>query len=200
MIFIIYSLRGILNFVGKESVAIDCHGVAYELFVSLFTKKDLPNVGEEVLLYTYVRTTDRSTNIYGFSSQNERDCFLLLLQVSGVGPKICLSVFFSITPHEALKAISYKDANFLTKAQGVSDKLALRIVTELEKKARKALSFSIVEVKKEEKYDEIIKAVEALVSLGYQKEKAYEVVRSFEDKMSTEELIRSSLKFMSNFG
>lgn len=195
-----YSLHGVLSFIGKNFVSIDCGSVGYMVFVSLGTKQKLLPIGSKTFLYTYVHYTEKTVDIYGFLTTEERECFLLLLPVSGVGPKLCLSFLSSISPIEIIEAISSKNTKILTKASGVSEKLALRVVTELEKKAKKLLlSFgprNLTDKNSKLNNIEIFKAVEALVALGYQKDKAYEVAKSFKNKMPVEEIIKYSLRLM----
>ncbi|MDR3179171.1 MAG: Holliday junction branch migration protein RuvA [Oscillospiraceae bacterium] len=195
-----YSLRGMLSCVEKDFVSVECAGIGYKVFVSSMTKRKLPSQNNQVFLYTYTNMRENSIEIFGFKTKEEEFCFKMLSSVSGVGPKICLSILSEFLPEEIFLSIKSNSPKVLTRVNGVGLKLASRIILELKDKV-KTVDFNIFSNKDSLKEKLRIssscssnKAIEALVSLGYSKEQAVLLVSSFDSSLSAEELIRLSLK------
>ena len=129
-----YSLRGTLIAADGRSAAVECGGVGYLCTVSAQTYSQLPEPGEEVLLYTHLSVREDAMELYGFSTQVERSCFRMLTQVSGVGAKVAIAILSSLTADQVAFAIMAGDSKALTAAPGVGPKLAQRIVLELKDK------------------------------------------------------------------
>lgn len=92
-----YSLRGTLIAADGRFAAVECGGVGYLCTVSSQTYSQLPELGEEVLLYTHLSVREDAMELYGFSTQTERSCFRMLTQVSGVGAKVAIAILSSLT-------------------------------------------------------------------------------------------------------
>jgi Holliday junction DNA helicase RuvA len=127
-------LRGVLAEVGEEEALIDVGGVGYLVRCGARTLSRLPPVGDETLLHIDSQTREDGTRLYGFLAREERQAFVLLQGVQGVGPKAALSVLDVLPPPELASAIAREDKALVGRAQGVGPKLALRIVTELKDK------------------------------------------------------------------
>lgn len=192
-----YSLRGSLIHKGKDFVAVECSGVSYLVFVSENTKRQLLDEGEEIFLYTYTNIRENSVEIFGFNTQEEHSCFVLLTSVSGVGARICLAILSRFLPKDIFLAVVSNNPKMLTEAIGVGTKLASRIVLELKDKVKK-LHFTTKDFERalDEPSLSHKEAVGALLSLGYSKDQATRVVLSFDGSLSVEELIKLSLKSM----
>ena len=132
-----YSLRGTLIAADGRSAAVECGGVGYLCTVSAQTYSQLPEPGEEVLLYTHLSVREDAMELYGFGTEKERNCFQLLIGVSGVGPKAALSILSATTPEGLATAIITGDEKALTVAQGIGKKIAQRILLELKDKLAK---------------------------------------------------------------
>lgn len=127
-------LRGVLAEVGEEEALVDVGGVGYLVRCGARTLARLPPVGDETTLHIDSQTREDGTRLYGFVTREERQAFVLLQGVQGVGPKAALSVLDVMTPPELAAAVAREDKALVGRAQGVGPKLALRIVVELKDK------------------------------------------------------------------
>jgi Holliday junction DNA helicase RuvA len=127
-------LRGVLAEVTEEEALIDVGGVGYLVRCGSRTLGRLPAIGDETLLHIDSQTREDGTRLYGFLTREERQAFVILQGVQGVGPKAALSVLDVMTPPELAAAVAREDKALVGRANGVGPKLALRIVTELKDK------------------------------------------------------------------
>lgn len=127
-------LRGVLAEVSEEEALIDVGGVGYLVRCGSRTLARLPSVGDETLIHIDSQTREDGTRLYGFLTREERQAFVLLQGVQGVGPKAALSVLDVLPPAELAQAVAREDKAMVGRAQGVGPKLALRIVVELKDK------------------------------------------------------------------
>ncbi|MEI9889571.1 MAG: Holliday junction branch migration protein RuvA [Caulobacteraceae bacterium] len=127
-------LRGELAEVGEEEALVDVGGVGYLVRCGSRTLSRLPPLGEMVVLHIDSQTREDGTRLYGFVTREERQAFVLLQGVQGVGPKAALSVLDVLPPSELAAAIARDDKAMVGRANGVGPKLALRIVVELKDK------------------------------------------------------------------
>ena len=126
-------LRGTVAMKGLQSIALDVGGVGYEVYVPDFVHEKLA-MNREVTLLTYCHIREESFQIFGFMRQDEKALFELLLGISGVGPKVALSVLSTLPPARFATAIQNSDVTAFTKAPGVGKKLAQRLVLEAKSK------------------------------------------------------------------
>jgi Holliday junction DNA helicase RuvA len=117
-----------------DHVVISCGGVGYRLAVSAETLRHVPRVGEPVTLHSHLIVRDDALALYGFASEQERDLFLLLIGVQGVGPKMALAVLSGGPPRELLAAVAAGDVARLQAVPGIGKRTAERIVVELREK------------------------------------------------------------------
>ena len=110
-------------------------GVGYRLAVSGETLRHVPAVGSQISLHAHLIVRDDALNLYGFATEEERDLFLLLIGVQGVGPKVALAVLSGGTPRELLRALAAGDAARFQAVPGIGKRTAERIVVELREKA-----------------------------------------------------------------
>jgi holliday junction DNA helicase RuvA len=110
-------------------------GVGYRLAVSGETLRHVPAVGSQIALHAHLIVRDDALNLYGFATEEERDLFLLLIGVQGVGPKVALAVLSGGTPRELLRALAAGDAARFQAVPGIGKRTAERIVVELREKA-----------------------------------------------------------------
>jgi len=132
---VIASLRGRVAGRTGGSVVIDVGGVGYLVQVSAPTMAFLGEPGDEALVLVHTLVREDAITLFGFSEPDERDVFLMLLGVQGVGPRLALSILSELPPIQALAAIAGDDRRALCAADGVGPKLAARIVSELADKA-----------------------------------------------------------------
>ncbi len=216
----IAKLKGIIDTIGEDYCIIDVNGVGYLVFASAKTLSRLTLKSPAALLIETVVRED-SITLFGFADALEKEWFITLTKVQGVGAKVCLSILSALTPMQLSQAITAQDQNSFTRANGVGPKLAARIVTELK---NKIVTVPIVEVAKDinmalgdnglkateetEAYEDnlaardddptkIEDAISALVNLGYQRLEAYKAVNQALIKApdaDMSELIRLALK------
>ncbi len=195
-------LRGKVAYVKADSVIIDINGVGYHVTVPLSVISALPPVGEEVFLFTNLTVREDKMLLFGFRHEEELDVFLLLNNVSRVGPKVALSVLSVLQPAELATAVTKEDVNTLTKVPGIGRKTAERIILELKDKLKNKAYDPTPLPEFNRKVDSIEEAAEALLALGYRHSEAMfalqEVQREAGDNPpDTEELIRLSLRKLS---
>lgn len=193
-------IRGKLEYKHNDYIVVEANGVGYKIFTPLSTIQNIEPVGNEVKIYTYLHVREDIMNLYGFVTQEELGMFELLLGVSGVGPKVAISVISSMSPSKFGLSVITDDYKSLTKAPGIGKKTAQRIILELKDKISKTDLVStcndkdeaINEVKDNSRFSE---AVSALLVLGYTAFEANKAVTSvFSEDLDVETIIKNALK------
>ena len=193
----IYQVKGILLSVCKDFVVLEIGGIGLKISSTVNTIRLIKDK-KEVQLYTYLHVREDALEIYGFSSLTEKEVFQLLIGISGIGPKLAVTILSGILPDELRERIISGDIGALTAVSGVGPKTAKRIIIELKDKFTnvedESIGFS-------EKIDSKLysDALDALSSLGYsskQSKLALEKVENieFEKKANIETIIRAALK------
>ena len=196
----IYQIKGRLISKDKDFVVLEVGGIGLKISSTLNTIRGINEEGK-VLLYTYLHVREDALDLYGFHSLAEREVFLLLIGISGIGPKLANTILSGILPGDLKEKIISGDINALTSVPGVGSKTAKRIIVELRDKFTKieegSMGFS-------EKIDPKLyaDALTALSSLGYnpkQSKQALDQVINGADQneYDIEVLIRASLKILS---
>lgn len=187
-------VRGKVSYLFPDSCFIDVNGVGYRVFIPQSTRQNLSK-GSETTLFTYLNVREDALLLYGFSSQQEYDLFILLTSVSGIGPKVGLGILSAISPQEFILAVTQKNFGLLTKIPGIGKKTAERIVLELKDKIGEADPDSAMAVSTQETAGSIqAEALQALLSLGYTQQELAPVLRKSAGAASVEEIIKSALK------
>ncbi len=194
----IYSLRGILVHRSPAFAVVECGGVGYKCNTSLMTLRDLPDTGKEVMLYTYMSVREDGVELFGFSTTEERECFKMLTSVSGVGAKVGTAILSEFTPEQVAVCIASEDPKSLTRASGVGNKLAQRIVLELKDKVKKlgkgSAGVTLPTGKAAETaFGNVKNAIEALAVLGYDSADIMPIISKFDSNLKVEELIHLTL-------
>jgi holliday junction DNA helicase RuvA len=163
---VIASIRGevISRFAGE--VVIEAAGVGYKLAVSSETLASVPAAGEQARLFTHLILRDDAMHLYGFSTQAERELFLMLIGVQSVGPKVGLAVLSGGTPRELLNAIGSGDTARFQAVPGIGKRTAERIIVELREKVAGKATDDIV-VRRTASDDPRTLAREGLLGLGF---------------------------------
>ncbi len=197
----IYSLSGNVIYKDPTAVVVECGGVGYKCLTTMNTLRVVPAVGEKVMLYTHMLVREDAMELCGFANKEELSCFRLLISISGVGAKVALAVLSEMTPEKIAMSVSSGDSKAFTKASGVGNKLAQRIVLELKDKVKKMFP----SVSNEMQYmpassgaaDEggnISKAIGALAVLGYSPEDVAPFISGIDPSLSVERIISETLK------
>jgi Holliday junction DNA helicase RuvA len=202
----IASLSGILLVKQPNHVIVDVGGVGYEALISGRTYDRLPAAGDEVFLYIYTNVREDSITLYGFGKEEDKELFLLLNTVSGVGPKLALGILSGISASDLCDALSVKNMGRLTALSGVGKKTAERLCVELGDKVSRF--YSVLSQGEQGVPDEsmvegstVQDALSALVNLGYPQNTAWQALRKVQqqqpaDDMKIEELIREALRVL----
>jgi Holliday junction DNA helicase RuvA len=188
----IASVRGTVTVRRPDHVVVECAGVGYRLAVSVQTLHRVPSAGKEALLHTHLVLRDDGMHLYGFASEEERELFLLLIGVQGVGPKVALAVLSGGTTRELLYAIATGDSARFQAVPGIGKRTADRVIVELREKVagEGGLPDEIVVTKTD---DPRALARQGLVGLGFSSQEADELLDKSEGD-SPEDLIAAALK------
>ena len=198
-----YYLKGELAHRENGLCVIDCAGVGYKLTVSQITSDALiTKAGKEVKLFTHLAVREDGVELFGFGSSEERECFNQLTSVSGVGPKVAMSILSTMTPEKLALAVSTEDIKAIAKAPGIGSKTAARIVLELKDKVSKELlsagskdSRTVAPMPKNSSFSE---AAEALAVLGYDKNTVLDSLRGVDPTLTeVGDIIKATLKRLS---
>jgi len=193
-------LTGRLAFKAPSHLALDVHGVGYEVFIPVSTYYNLPNVDDTLTLSIHTHVREDALQLFGFSTAQEKDAFVLLLSVSGIGPKSALGILSALPVSDLVSAIQSADVEKLETVPGIGKKTAGRLVLELKDKLVKLhpalvpASDPVVKTKDDTFED----ALSALTNLGYRPSDAKEALKAVQRSgfgaMTLQELIRESLK------
>jgi holliday junction DNA helicase RuvA len=153
-----------------DHVVVDCGGVGYRLAVSSETLRQVPAVGNHVMLHTHLITREDALLLYGFATEEERDLFLMLLGVQSVGPKVALDVLSGGPARDLLAAIAGGDTARFQAVKGVGKRTAERIIVELREKVGVSLPEQAISIMRSD--DPHVIAREGLIGLGYSPQEA----------------------------
>jgi Holliday junction DNA helicase RuvA len=190
-------LKGILLEKQPPAILIDVQGVGYELEASMSTFYNLPECGETITLHTHMVVREDAQLLYGFFSASERLMFRTLIKISGVGPKLALTILSGMSAEDFSRCILNGDSKALTQLPGVGKKTAERLVVELKDRIEKDDSIKLpgAASKVEKQENPVNDAVSALISLGYKAQQASQMIRNMDvEGKSTEEIIRAALQ------
>jgi holliday junction DNA helicase RuvA len=197
-------LKGTLEEIGEDYALVDVHGVCYVAYCSARTLSRLGSAGEACMLFieTYVR--EDQLKLFGFLTVLEREWFILLQSVQGVGAKVALAVLSTLTPSELANAIALQDKAAVSRAPGVGPKVAMRLVLELKNKAPAFAGEGAANIGLKQELGEgvapapVADAVSALTNLGYSRDQAANAVaaamKNAGDDADSAKLIRLGLR------
>jgi Holliday junction DNA helicase RuvA len=176
-----------------DHVVLEAGGVGYRLAVSAETLKGVPSRGKEAMLHAHLVLRDDSMSLYGFASEEERDLFLHLTSVSGIGPKVAIAILSGGAPRELLRAIAAGDAKRFQAAPGVGKRTAERLIVELREKVAGELTEGIPAAGDSKEAEPRLLARDGLMHLGYTLTEAESLLEGTEGS-SAEELINAALR------
>ena len=195
---------GTLHTKTPARIVVDVGGVGYELTVPVSTYEKLPETGSAVHVLAYFHVTESHQHLFGFQTEEERALFRMLIAISGIGPKIALSILSGVGGKEFRRAVICGDLDALTQISGIGRKTAERLVVELREKI-------VLEGGTERELTEGASAVgsvaqdsvSALMGLGYRRheagaavEKVFQTLMTKRASLSVEEVIKASLKLL----
>jgi Holliday junction DNA helicase RuvA len=190
---VIASVRGEVLVRRPDHVVVECGGVGYRLAVSAETLKAVPARGKQATLHAHLVARDDSLSLYGFASEEERDLFLHLTSVSGIGPKVAIAILSGGPPRELLRAIASGDAKRFQAVPGIGKRTSERLIVELREKIADELSEGVPAAIDGDEGDPRLLAREGLVGLGYSVPEAEKLLDGAEGE-TPEGLIGSALR------
>ena len=195
-------VRGYLSEVYEDSIVIDSQGIGYQIGVPSSVLSELPPIGSEVKIYTYLQIAENLMALYGFASRDDLRIFKMLIGVSGIGPKGALAILSTIRPDDLRFAILSSDAKAIANSPGIGLKTAQKVILELKDK----LSLEeAVELKREavSKGSAALgsareDALEVLTALGYSSSEALKAVRQVDvtEGMTADAVVKQALKLV----
>ena len=198
-----YHIEGDLALKDANLAVIDCGGVGYKLNISHTTFSRLPEPGKKVKLFTHLVVKEDALDLLGFCDLSEKNAFIMLTSISGIGIKVATSVLSTLTPERFAFAVASGDYKELAMAQGVSTKTAQKIILELKDKINKEAAESVKSGGVDIPYaadnsaaaeNPRSVAVNALIVMGYSRHEAIEAVKNIDLSKPLEDIIKSALK------
>lgn len=200
-------IKGKLVHIYENVIIVENNGIGYEVFVPVSVIGNMPLVGSEVMIYTYMHVREDALQLFGFLDRDTLEIFKLLITVSGIGPKGAIGVLGTLSADDIRYAVMAEDAKTIAKAPGIGAKTASKVVIELKDKLKMrdvAENISSEIDGQQSIFDDggskqaVSDAIEALVSLGYSATEATKAVRKADagDDVTVEELLKLSLKYL----
>ena len=191
-------LTGILAAKRAPQILIDCNGVGYEADVSMTTYYQLPEVGEQISIWTHLLVKEDSHSLIGFTGEQERKLFRQLIRITGVGPKMALTILSGIDNQQFALCVANNDVAMLTRLPGVGKKTAERLIIEMRDKIEALLSDMPPQQVSPSGHSVISEAIEALQALGYKPADAEQMIgraqQQGETHSSASQLIKKALQ------
>lgn len=188
-------ISGTLTFKTPVMAIIETIGIGWELKIPISTYEQLPTIGKPCKLLTYLHISNEDVRIFGFATEAERELFVMLNRVSGIGPKIAISILSTLSIPTFIKAVNSGEEVLLTRVPGIGKKSAQRLIVELKDDVHKLL---IHIDQKELHIGDIGSEIEsALLSLGFNLQQIRKELALMDDsmrKLNTEELIKEIIK------
>jgi len=188
-------LKGTLVEKKTNQLIIDCNGVGYLASVPLSTYLKTGNPGEEIEILIYTHMTDNSLTLFGFFSEEEKDLFLKLISISGIGPRIALNILSGIGVTDLEEAISQGDIARISLIPGIGKKTAMRIALELQEKL--ALKQKILKSSSMQEREDLISA---FVNMGFKRKEVEKIVdetiKTHTMEAGLDKLLREGLKLL----
>lgn len=197
-------IRGIILEKQPPQLLVDVYGIGYEIDAPMSTFYQLPDVGNEVSLFTHFVVREDAHHLYGFYTRDERLLFRTLLKVNGVGPRLALTILSSTSAEDFVRCVLSNDTASLVRVPGIGKKTAERLVIEMRDKLSDwyqtpALGegATLAKPDKGTRHQILQDAISALIALGYKQHEANRTVTKIDDGAATsEELIRRALREM----
>lgn len=199
-------IKGELDSIYEDGIVIENGGIGYDIKVPLSVMNELPSIGDEVKIHTYLYVREDILSLYGFLTRDDLQVFKLLITVNGIGPKGALGILSTISPDDLRFAVLADDAKAIAKAPGIGAKTASKLILELKDKLKLEDAFEqklskVSDDSSTAASDKNAKneAIQALVALGYSNTEALKAVRGIEitPDMDTEDILKLSLKKIS---
>ncbi len=193
-------LSGRLVYKSPEYSIIDVNGVGYQVFTSLTSFYSLPEINDALTINIHTHHREDAIHLFGFVEKSEKELFYFLIGVSGIGPKLALTILSGMPADQLIAAITDGDVGRLTNISGIGKKTADRLILELKEKV-KHIAPAVRSGERAEKNRIKDDAISALINLGYNRAVAKDAIEKIsidaEGNITVENLIRESLKVLS---
>lgn len=190
-------IKGTLEEINDDTVTVDCGGVGFLIAVTNSCMANLPDIGSEVKIFTYMHVSEDEMSLYGFASPEEKRLFLQLITVSGVGNKTAIQILSAERMSTIISSIINEDASVIASCKGIGKKTAERIIVELKDKIKPLDYILPNEAVAPVKNANIDEAVVVLTSLGLNKNEAMRLAREVaSDDDSAEQIVAKALHNM----
>lgn len=198
-------INGKLKEVLQDSIVVETSGIGFGIYFPVSNMANLPKLDSEIKVFTYMNVKEDEMSLYGFLTREDREMFLKLLTVNGVGPKGALNIISTLGFSTLIKAISSEDSKLISQVQGIGAKTASKICIELGDKVRK-MNFEgkLDIIKKNNEINSKVNAIkdevaEAMIKLGFKENRAREIIASLEisGEETASELLKLALKHKS---
>lgn len=196
-------IKGVFVSARGEDIVVENNGIGYKIYMPLLLQGRIGHIGDEVCVYTYHYVREDIVALYGFPSLEDQDMFVLLLSVSGIGPKTAISVVELLQPSELAMAVLSGDVKKISQVKGLGKKSAERIILELKDKLKgfdvgsSATSEDSIPDLSSEGKSNLEDCISALVVLGYPASEANKAAsKVYSPELSVEEMIRQALRLM----
>ena len=189
-------ITGILEEKENNLAVLNCNGVGFELNVSETTIFELPNKGELATIYTYMAVREDAITLFGFATREEKDVFLKLISVSGIGGKMAIAILSAMPVSDLIMAIASENIKLLSSVKGLGKKTAERLVLELKSSFDDMQLSMLVTNKAMPIHNSAIEeTIDTLVAMGLTRNEAAQIVKNVATQDDTAEtLIKKSLK------
>ena len=200
-------IKGTLAQISEGEIVLEHQGMGFAIFIPGSFMQELPSIGEELTVYTYLNVREDAMQLFGFLTQEDLEVFKLLITVNGIGPKAALSILGVMGAYDLKYAVMADDAKAISKVPGIGPKTAGKLILELKDKLSLDDLFTgdigndsgdvIISADTSKEQNSVIKdAIEAFVVLGYPKTDATKAVRAVDMTIPLEvdELLKQSLK------
>ncbi len=198
-------IRGELVSIEEDKVIVDVNGVGYGIFMPAQSLNQLPSVGNEVKIHTYLNVREDAMQLFGFLTKDDLLVYKLVLGVNGIGPKGGLAILSTLTPNDLRFAVASSDVKAISASPGIGKKTAEKLIIELKDKLSiEDTLFSGTTNSSEQSIQSVgndnkTEAAQALVALGYDMSSSMKAVRKVDDlngSKSVEEILKEALKHM----
>ncbi len=196
-------IKGEIVGITEDNLVLECNNIGYNIRIPLSVAQRLPGIGETVKIYTYTSVREDAFQLFGFLSKDDLEIYKKLIAVNGIGPKGALSILSAMSADDLRFAILSGDAKAISKAPGIGNKSAARIILELRDKvplmSESASLDSFSENDTSANAEAKNEALEALTALGYSPSEALKALRqiAITEDMDSGDVLKQALKMIS---
>lgn len=196
-------IKGEIVDITDDNLVLECNNIGYNIRIPLSVAQRLPGVGATVKIYTYTSVREDAFHLFGFLSRDDLEIYKKLIAVNGIGPKGALSILSAMSAEDLRFAILSGDSKAISKAPGIGNKSAERIILELKDKVQLIADLAGQVSAGDIQSDSSAKneAAEALVSLGYTPAEAFKAINqiTITEEMDSGVVLKQALKIISTF-